>query len=423
MKKNMKRLAMLSLSLLMFMFVNCEKDDVIVEKDDQSEQLTDLITVIVSDNYLGQVKELNYKGYLFLSTDDGNVFAEHTLHNNETITVQEQFDLNNTYNATFLNVVTYPDGFVTYIIKTFNDIRPDVFNLTRKERLNDLGTFKIELANVGSNVEIITSSHSYSLAINNGVMDMDVERETNSSEQSYFVFQRNTDNYKKYLLFDVESDYNVFDYDKLARIDKLIEINYPNFETCRSYVSGSNKFDFSSEINLSTMEAFNSSGQFLFEVPNEFFDNYKVVTHLKKEGLSFYTKEIFSSLLLSYKIPELELSVENSNLSNYTIKSNSDFDYYSTSYVFYDEGMKFDVVWDVYGEKRDAINFSFPTVNSEMSIEFPDFDMFSYAQLGSSVIKYGQTVDYKIFILSKLNKIENKIKFDIKEESVYFKVK
>jgi hypothetical protein len=411
----------LSFFLILFLFVNCSKEDNPTDNPILPVEVK-LISVSTPIGFYLDEPTISPSGHVYLTNNSGKLIMESELLNNTTSELNKVYDIeNNTYNATFLIKYKY-DGTTTYKFNTFTNIQPynlDFNEFGIKTPNNERAKVSVTNAN-GLFTELLfnTSPASVHGSFNNTVFDLNLEQVPGSL---YFSFRHENENFRRYVLLKnaTGNTNETFEFQNVPKITDNIKITCPENDKLDIYISGSQNSDpnnffaqlseFHSNIGTTTTTHY---------FPIDLFQRFKVVTNLEKNEKKFRTIEYSNSINLNYSIPNLDFQVTNNSINNYSISSSSSFDYYSAHFSYYNNDEEYYIIWHVYGEKMENMNFILPKLATAITNDYPDFSFDKLINHATSLHKIEGIQNYKQFITTKLGPNSNAQNLITKEESI-----
>lgn len=394
----------LSFFLILFLFVNCNKEDNSTDNPVLPEEVN-LLSVSTPNGFYLDEPTISSSGHVYLTNNNGELIMESELLNNTTSELNKVYDIeNNTYNATFLYEVIN-EGFTFYRIKTFTNIQPynlDFTGFETKAPIKESAKVSVTNAN-GFLSELIFNGRirSDNVSIDNTVFDLRLEQVPGDL---YFSFRHENENFRRFLfLKNVTGNTNeTIEFQNIPEIIDHLNINYPENDNLYMYIKGSQNSDpnnffaklseFRSNLGVTTTTNY---------FPIDLFQRFKVLTDLDQGEKKFETVEYGNSINLNYSIPNLDFQITNNSINNYSISSSSSFDYYSAHFNYYKVDDPY-IIWSVYGEQMKNMNFILPKLTTSITKDYPDFSFDKLINHATSLHKIEGIQTYKQFISTRL---------------------
>lgn len=403
-----------TLLLISFVFMQCNKTEEDIPGNPMNPSVPEtnnLLSITTSDHYHYQSSiDISYSGYVFLSDNNGELIAESNLDNNDQVTFESDFDIeNNAYNASFLTKVDYnidPNQPLNtaYRINTFLDVNPATFALEGIENLNpndesarfyieEMGGFLEDFSIGNSNGSSSSSENGYSTDISIILRRI--------PENLYFSFRNENETFRRYFWFedaDGATD-DTIDYNTIPILTNSVNINYPDNDNVSTSIYGLRDDDASS-INYQISTSSGSATSSLHYLPDNIFDRYNTTTSITQGNERYLFEKFADEIVTEYTIPDFALEVLSSSPTNYEMETSSDYDYFLANFNFRNSTEKYSVRWSVYGVSAENIKFSIPNLIDKILEEYPSFSIDDLDLSFTRLERVNGIEDYESYIYS-----------------------
>lgn len=382
----------ITLLVLSLFFIQCSKDDNVKE-----EEMTNEETFLFGINVLGDYYTNERSSHLYLSDSDGTIIADGPLLNNQETTLSAVFDLNNTYDATLVEKNTF-NGETIYLTKTYVDVRPATYIISRPENPNpDEDRILINLTNTGGGVPITVLRHSGSgyttqgNTANGGTFEFDGRMA--ASPGDYFVsFLSENEGIPRYFWQENVSPNSVFtsDYNDLLFLDKIVKTQFPPNQSLSASILGYRSSDVLKTSHLLFFENYQDGTNSITSYLPQYvvFDFYNFNASFNINNTSYFVSKNTESIDAQIEIPNLTLNIQSSDISNFRMTTSTNVDSYKASFVYNQNNSNTYLLYDVIGKPTPTTMFSkanlFDTIFSDEPALTSETILFSSASIGRS---------------------------------------
>lgn len=360
----MKKLTLLVFAIL---FISCSDDametispeividDVVDEDDDLSEEDVELLTINIQieDGFLNGFD----MGNVYLSNDLGEIIEEKEIVINSTISIEIEKLPNVKYDLTIKKEST------NYIdIDTFTNISSSDYLLKSKRIFQNSEDINVTMNNTGFPWEKINSGTGvFSLnAMNGGSVEWNTN--LNLFQGTLYLVGLSPNEIQPRYLFaqDVLSGSNFeVDYLTLPFVENSVQIEFPSgADYTKINLKGFKTYNNLREMkNVDDTELSNDTYFF----PNNIFDNYELNALLIFNGESQRQFEITNYGIPtseSFELPSFEASLISSQLSDFELKTNSEYDFSTVTYSFFNLDISLQVSYEIHSDATNQLTFS-----------------------------------------------------------------
>jgi len=412
--KNHKFLLFLLGSLLT---ISCSKtenpmqDDSLIDENLTEENL--LISVnIVSDEYYTTQEFFSSYGHLYLTDDEGNLINDAPLSNTSFTKLEDDFDIENeSYTVTFLHFTENLElESKSYNLTTFINVEPYELEFKRSNKVSQqcVGSCpSITLTNaVEGNLDYISMLENFSL---NPKIDDNLKISITPKRNPHHIFttfKNSSEDFYRYLWYEnltVKTNETI-DYKSVPVVDGSFKLEHPphdylvvNFFGVKAQVPHIYRI---SSYDSNRDEKTNQTIHFY---PEMFFDSYKLRIYYTLNDRTYYISKNTKDPGSSYNVPNLDFETSKGQSNNYTISSESNFDFYNVNLSFRSPDDKLSIDWNIYGRSESEIKFVLPKIEEFDFRENQSFTMDSLNVGSTKIINYNNALNYKDFILQKMD--------------------
>lgn len=391
--------------LVSFFFIQCSKDDGVKEEEETNNQETFLFGInVIGDHYTD-----GRSGHLYLSDDAGNIIADGPLVNNQETALNAVFDLNNTYDATLIETITFL-GETSYFVKTYTDVRPDVYIQSRSVDSNpNNDKLLINLTDINGNTPFRVLRYSNILGGGNqgnigasGIFSF--EENLIVSPGDFFVsFLNENEGIPRYFWREniaPNSEFS-FEYNELPFMDTIVTTQFPENEKLNATIIGFNSVENQKTHHFVFYENYNEGvNAITAHLPdNSVFDFYNFNTSFSTGNTSYYISKNTETIDAQIEIPNLDFDIQESDISNFRMSTASSYDNFGATYSFDQSSSDTYVRYSIFGKPTAGITFSKSKLFDTLFEDIPEVTSqnlsFSNASISrnNSIDTYGEFLE------------------------------
>lgn len=317
------------------MEVGSEQDEDIVEEENQTELFS--FAVQVNGNYFNE----STIGKIYLSNLEGEILASEILSNNVKSNIEMELDSASEFDVTYYIQRDFGDRRVVEI-KSFVDVSSGEYFLNAEEKLNGNGdNFIVTFLNTGFPLEEVNSfsGASFSGSENGGFHELETSL-PNYPGSIYAAFLSPNDSQQKYYFGEGitrNSNFEI-DYAGLPFVENEIDIKYPSdADIYRIRLNGFR--DYANGVRLLRNVDKSEVPMDKLVFPNGIFDNYVLNTTLGYGTTSqrqYSLKHYGIPESRTFDLPDLEAQILSSEIEDFNMTSESEYDYSDIFYSFFD---------------------------------------------------------------------------------------
>lgn len=382
-------------------------EEVVIEDENMPEEENEVTLFTMKIDVKSSYFNENFSWHLSLSDSTGTVIKETQLENTSINVLEAEIDANANYDLTLLERRLFEtSGVVT--IRTYSNIKSG--NYLLEENDNGVGGdiiftfintgFPLEVLGFHSGVTIADPSNggSFELETTLSGLPFDFYRTLLSPDDSRPRYYYNS-------LIETIEDLEI-DYRDLPLIENTINIEFPSdSDFIDVSIHGFSNFE---GLRVSKLIDDSKNSRDIFFYPNNIFDNYEIRGRLVY-GATF--PQIIYEIAQygkpendSFSLPDLESEILNSDLDNFIMQSQSEYDFYTTTYTFLDRNTNVFYRYLIFGEGKDEVMFSHKNLLSNILNETGDVSSEQLRFINTSLIRNSHlNKDYNSFIQSTID--------------------
>lgn len=411
------------LILVCLLFFQCSKDDTVKEEENTNQE-----TFLFGINLTGNYYINGRSGHLYLSDNDGNIIADGSLLNNQETALSAVFDLNDSYDATLVETITF-NGETIYLVETYTDVRPATYSsFTPVDPNPNNDKFSINLTNINLNFPFRVLRYSNILSGGNqGSIDVDgtfsFEEDLIVSPGDFFVsFLNENEGIPRYFWKEniaPNSEFS-FDYTELPFLDTIVTTQFPENDQLNATIIG-----FNSVANQKTHhfifqenyeDGINVTTAYLPD--SEVFDFYNFNSSFRMGTTSYSISKNMETIDAQIEIPDLDFDIQESDISNFRMSTTSIYDYFGARYGFDQSESGTYVRYAVFGKPTAEINFSKSKLFDALFKDIPEFTTQNLSFSSASISRNNSINSYNEFLQTAILLSERNYTIGFLSESI-----
>lgn len=384
------------------LFWSCSKDENPEEIPEVEENKT-LLSVALAPNYFPERPDVEYRGAVYLTNEEGEVISSGELKNGSTTELQEVYDLSTgKLNLSFIRKIVNSGG-ISYRISTYTDVDPYLLSFENPMVRPRSGDASVQIINTGSQLQYFIYNYgAYSGSLSSSKASFDI-RLKQEPDHLFFTVKKETEDFKRYLLLKnvtAETDVSL-DFQELIPFTNQLTINFPE----NKYLFASIKGAESTEPNnfyAGIDEIIDRDGRtsHTFAIPEDLFQRYKLRMILRQDQKEYTLEEKTTSIEEQYDFPDWDLQLSSAG-TEYSLSSTNAADYYSVRFLYLPKDQPYDIIWTVTGKKRNEMNFSLPELQEFITRDYPDPNLEDLTLRSAELIRIEGISNYKDFIMAQ----------------------